>query len=63
MVGMSLADLYITEASKLTGDNYVNWKFKLITVLEALDLWPTMKGDEQKPVDPLSISDWNSWET
>ena len=57
---MSLADLYITEASKLTGENYVNWKFKLIIVLEALDLWPIMKGDEQNPSDPLSISNWNS---
>ena len=60
---MSLADLYITEASKLNGKNYVNWKFKLITMLEALSLWPIVKGDEQNPIDPLSLSDWNSRET
>ena len=60
---MSLTDLYITEASKLNGENYVNWKFKLITVLEALSLWPIVKGDEQKLTDLLSLSDWNSWET
>ena len=59
---MSLADLYITESSKLNGENYVNWKFKIITILEALSLWPIVKGDEQKPTDPLSISDWESWE-
>ena len=59
---MSLADLYITEASKLIGENHVNWKFKLITVLEALSLWPIVKGDEQNPTDPLPLSDWNSRE-
>ena len=58
-----MPDLYITEASKLNGENYVNWKFKLITVLEALSLWPIVKGDEQKPTDPLSLSDLNLWET
>ena len=63
MVDASLVDLYIIEASKLNGENYVNWKFKLITVLEALSLWPIVKGDEQNPTDPLSLSDWNSWET
>ena len=63
MVDMSLADLYIIEASKFNGKNYVNWKFKLITVLEALDLWLIVKADEQKPTNPLSISDWESRET
>ena len=60
---MSLPYLYITEVSKLNGENYVNWKFKLIIVLEALILWPIVKGDEQKPANPLSLSDWNSLET
>ena len=60
---MSFADLYITEASKFNGENDVNWKFKLITVLEALDLWSTVKGDEQKSIDPLSLTDWNYRET
>ena len=46
MADMSLVDLYITETSKLNGGNYVNWKFKLILVLEALELWPIVKGDE-----------------
>ena len=60
---MSLADLYITEASTLNGENYVNWKFKLIIVLEALSLWLIMKGDEQKPADPFSLTNWNSKES
>ena len=58
MADMSLADLYITESSKLNGENYVNWKFKLVIVLEALNLWPIVKGEEHKPSDALSISDW-----
>ena len=63
MVDMSLVDLYITKASKLTRENYVNWEFKLIIVLEAIDLWPIVKEDEQNTTDPLSISYWNSHET
>ena len=63
MADMSLANLYITEALKLNGENYVNWEFKMITVLEALSLWPIVKGDEQKPTDPLSLADWNSRES
>ena len=53
MVYMSLVDLYIMKASKLTGEKYVNWRFKLITVLESLDLWAIVKGDEKKPAGPL----------
>ena len=55
MAYMSLVDLYITEASKLNGENYVNWKFKMITMLEALSLWLIVKWDEQKATDPLSL--------
>ena len=59
---MSLVDLYITESSKLNGENFVNWKFKLIIVLEALSLWSIVKGDEQKLTVALSILDWESQE-
>ena len=48
---------------KLNGENYVIWKFKFITILEALSLWLIVKGDEQKPTYPLCLSEWNSWET
>ena len=60
---MLLVDLYITETSKLNGENYVNWKFKLITVFEALSLWLIVKGDEQKLTDRLSLFYWNLRET
>ena len=26
-------------------------------------MWPIVKGDEHNPADPLSILDWNLWET
>ena len=51
-----LVDTYINEVSKLNGYNYVNWKFKLITILEELDLWTIVKGDEHNPSYTLSIS-------
>ena len=57
-----LADTYINEASKLNGENYVNWKFKLQTVLELLGGWMIVKGTELKPTDPALISDWNKRE-
>lgn len=28
-----LADSYLNESTKLDGKNYVNWKFKLTTIL------------------------------
>lgn len=28
------ADTYLDESTKLDGGNYVNWKFKLLTILE-----------------------------
>ena len=57
-----LADTYINEASKLNGENYVNWKFKLQTVLELLGGWTIVKGTELKPADPALIADWNKRE-
>ena len=62
MADMSRADLYITESSKLNGESYVNWKFKLVIVLAALSLWLIVKGDEQKPSYSLSLLDWNRQE-
>ena len=53
-----LADTYINEASKLNGENYVNWKFKLQTVLELFGGWTIVNGTELKPVDPALIPDW-----
>jgi hypothetical protein len=57
-----LADSYLNESSKLDGENYVNWKFKLMIVLEAYNLWTIVKGDEPKPTVAASISDWDKQE-
>ena len=57
-----LADTYINEASKLNGENYVNWKFKLQTVLELFGGWTIVNGTELKPADPALILDWNKRE-
>jgi hypothetical protein len=57
-----LADTYINEASKLNGENYVNWKFKLQTVLELLGGWTIVNGTELKPTDPALLANWNKRE-
>ena len=57
-----LADSYLNESTKLDGENYVNWKFKLITVLEAYNLWTIVKGDETKPQPPNATQDWEKRE-
>ena len=31
--------MYINEAFKLNGENYLNWKFKMMTVLESANVW------------------------
>ena len=49
MADMSLSDLYITEASKLNGENYVNWKFKMIPMLESVNAWSIVTDDELRP--------------
>ena len=43
-----LVDTYINEASKLNGENYVNWKFKMMTVLESANAWLIVTGDEPR---------------
>jgi hypothetical protein len=54
-----LVDSYLNESTKIDGDNYVNWKFKLTTFLEAYSLWTIVKGDEPKPTVASSIPDWD----
>jgi hypothetical protein len=54
-----LDDSYLNESTKLDGKNYVNWKFKLTTILEAYSLWTIVKGDEPKPTTASSILDWD----
>jgi hypothetical protein len=41
-----MADFDLNESIKLDGENYVNWTFKLMIVVEAYNLWKIVKGDE-----------------
>ena len=49
-----MADSYINESNKLDGENYVNWKFKLQTLMEGYNVWSIACGDEAKPVAPTA---------
>jgi hypothetical protein len=45
----SFTDNYLNEASNLNGDNYIDWKFKILTIFEAWNVWAIVNGDETKP--------------
>ena len=49
-------------SSKLSGDNYVNWKFKLMTILEGYNLWSIVNGNEFNPTTIIEILDWEMYE-
>lgn len=40
---------YLNESIKLDGSNYINWKFKLQTLLEGQNTYSIVIGDEGKP--------------
>lgn len=44
-----MIEAYLNENNKLDGSNYVNWKFKMQTLLEVQSGWTIANGDEQKP--------------
>ena len=48
---------YLNEASNLDGDNYLDWKFKILTMLDALNVWTIVKGDEANPTG-ATLADW-----
>ena len=62
MENTPLVDTYINEASKLNGENYVNWKFKIMTVLESANAWSIVTGDEPRPASVVLLPDWNKQE-
>ena len=62
MANPPLADTYINEASKLNGENYINWKFKMMIMLESTNSWSIMTGDEPRPATAALLPDWNKWE-
>jgi hypothetical protein len=41
-----LAKTYLNEANKLDGSNFINWKFKMKTLMEGYGVWMVAKGDE-----------------
>ena len=53
----SFADNYLNEASKLDGYNYIEWKFKILTIFEAWNVWTVVNGDETKPTS-VSSTEW-----
>lgn len=44
-----MPNTYLNEASKLNGESYVDWNFKLLIVLEGINLLSIVNGDEAKP--------------
>ena len=58
----SFPENYLNEASKLDGENYLDWKFKILTMLEALNVWTIVKGDEAKPIG-ATLADWEKRES
>jgi hypothetical protein len=54
-----MADSYINESNKLDGENYVNWKLKLQTLMKGYNVWSIACGDKAKPVAPTAlVQDW-----
>ena len=51
----SFAYNYLNEASKLDGDNYTDWKFKILTIFEAWSVWTIVNGDETKPTSAAGV--------
>ena len=58
----SLADNYLNEASKLNGEKYIDWKFKILTICEAWNVWSIVNGDELKPTGAAG-TEWEKRET
>lgn len=46
------------ESTRLYGENYSNWKIKVLTVLEGNSLWPIVTGAKTKLTGVPTILDW-----
>ena len=57
-----LAKSYLNESSKLDGENYIDWKFKILTICEGWNVWSIVNGDELKPIGVAGM-DWEKLET
>ena len=58
----SFLDNYLNEASKLDGDNYIDYKFNILTIFEASSVWNIVNGDETKTMGATG-ADWEKCET
>ena len=59
-----LVETYLNEANKLNGSNFINWKFKMLTLMQGYGIWTIAKGDEAKPnaaagATTTQIYDWD----
>ena len=52
-----LEESYLNESSKLDGENYIDWKFRILTICEAWHVWPIVNRDELKPIGATN-TDW-----
>ena len=52
---------YLNESTRLDGQNYANWKFKVLT-LEGNNLWPIVSGAKPKPTTTAAIPYWEKRE-
>jgi hypothetical protein len=62
-----LVETYLNEANKLDGSNFINWKFKMQTLMEGYGVWNIAKGTELKPdaavgAREAQIQDWEKHE-
>ena len=62
-----LPETYLNEANKLDGSNFINWKFKMQTLMEGYGVWNIAKGTELKPdvaagATATQIQDWEKRE-
>jgi hypothetical protein len=63
----TLAETYLNEANKLDGSNFINYKFKMQTLMEGYGVWMIAKGTEEKHyvvtgVKETQIQDWDKHE-
>jgi hypothetical protein len=62
-----LAETYLNKDNKLDGSNFINWKFKMQTLMEGYGVWNIVKGTELKPdaaagATSAQIQDWEKHE-
>jgi len=60
----SMANLYLNEANKLNGVNYVSYKFNMKILMEWYNVYAIESGDEAKKVAHRALlQDWEKRKT